>query len=63
MRRSDRLLDNHEVISEHSKSCYWKTSAQSSQRMGFGKIMPQSRLAEKYFVNLELMIERHTLLD
>ena len=30
-----RLLDNHVVISEHHKSCYWKTSVQSSQKMGF----------------------------
>ena len=29
------LLDNHVVISEHRKSCYWKTSVQSSQKMGF----------------------------
>ena len=33
---ADRLLNNHVVISEHRKS-YRKTSAQSSQKMGFGK--------------------------
>ena len=50
---ADRLLDNHVVISEHRKFCYWK-SAQSSQKMGFGTVTPQSRSAETHFVNLVL---------
>ena len=46
---ADHLFDNHVVISEHRKSCYWKTSPQSSQKMGFGKITPQSRVGRNTF--------------
>ena len=49
LRGPAHLLDNHVVISEHRKSCYWKTSAQSSQKMGFGKITPQSRVGRNTF--------------
>ena len=37
----DCLLDNYVVKSEHRKSCCWKTSVQSSQKMGFANITPQ----------------------
>ena len=50
---ADRLLDNHVVISEH-RILLLEKSAQSSQKMGFGKITPQSRSAETHFVNLVL---------
>ena len=42
---ADRLPDNHVVISEPPKSCYWKTSAQSSQKMG----SPQLRVYRNTF--------------
>ena len=35
---TDCLLNNHVVLSEHRNSCYWKTSAQSGQKMGLAKI-------------------------
>ena len=44
-----RLPDNYVVISEHRKSYYWKTSVQTSQKMGFGKITPQSRVCRNTF--------------
>ena len=49
----DGLLDNHMVISEHRKSCHWKTSAQSSQKIGFQKITHRES-AETHFFNLVL---------
>ena len=50
----DCLLDNNMVISEHRKSCYWKMSAQPSQKMGFGKITPHRESAETHFFNVVL---------
>ena len=46
---ADRLPDNHVVISEHRNSYYWKTSAQTSQKMSFGKITPPSRVCGNTF--------------
>ena len=55
---ADHLLDNHVVISEHGKSCYWKTSAQSSQKMG----SPQSRDLQKHILLIScLIIETYTV--
>ena len=39
MTSADRLLDNHVVISEHRKSCYRKTSAQSNQIRGSARTL------------------------
>ena len=44
-----RSSDNHMVISEHCKSCYRKMSAQSSQKMDFGKITLHSRVCRNMF--------------
>ena len=56
----DHLLDNHVVISENPKSCYWKTSAQSSQKMGFRKITLAS--LQKHFLLIScLMIDTYVL--
>ena len=54
---ADRLPDNHVLISEHRNSYYWKTSAQTSQKMSFGK----KSLRKHILLILCFMIETYTV--
>ena len=59
---ADRLPDNHVVISEHCKSYYWKTSAQTSQKTGFGKINATIAGLRKHILLIScFMIETYTV--
>ena len=62
MTSADRLLNNHEVISEDRNSCYRQTSAQSNKKMGDRKIISTFVGLQKHFLFISFfMIEAYAI--